>query len=234
MKKLLSTVFLLLGVLVMVNAASYNSPSGDFALIKGGTFTMGSSESEDWRSNDEVQHRVSVAPFYMAKYEVTQKLWREVTGKNPSSFTGDTLPVESITWLEAIEFCNALSRRDGRTPVYAISNGGSTVSWNREANGYRLPTEAEWEYAARAGTTTPFYSRKVPGADDVNFYGHYPYQIEQNYFHDEVLETRPGIYRGKTLPVGSFAPNPNGLYDIYGNVGEWCFDYYGDTELHPQ
>ena len=74
MKKLLSTVFLLLGVLVMVNAASYNSPSGDFALIKGGSFTMGSPESEDWRSNDEVQHRVSVAPFYMAKYEVTQKL----------------------------------------------------------------------------------------------------------------------------------------------------------------
>lgn len=151
-----------------------------------------------------------------------------MTGKNPSSFTGDTLPVESITWLEAVEFCNALSRRDGRIPVYTISDGGSTVSWNREANGYRLPTEAEWEYAARAGTTTPFYSRKVPGADDVNFYGHYPYQIEQNYFHDEVLETRPGVYRGKTLPVGSFAPNPNGLYDIYGNVGEWCFDYYGD------
>ena len=212
----------------MANAASYSSPSNDFVLIKGGTFTMGSPESEDWRSNDEVQHRVSIASFYMAKYEVTQKLWREVTGKNPSSFSGDTLPVESITWLEAVEFCNALSRRDGRTPVYTISDGGATVSWNREANGYRLPTEAEWEYAARAGTTTPFYSKKVPGADDVNFYGHYPYQIEQNYFHDEVLETRPGVYRGKTLAVGSFAASPNGLYDIYGNVGEWCFDYYGE------
>ena len=212
----------------MANAASYSSPSNDFVLIKGGTFTMGSPESEDWRSNDEVQHRVTVASFYMAKYEVTQKLWREVTGKNPSSFSGDTLPVESITWLEAVEFCNALSRRDGRTPVYTISDGGATVSWNREANGYRLPTEAEWEYAARAGTTTPFYSKKVPGADDVNFYGHYPYQIEQNYFHDEVLETRPGVYRGKTLVVGSFDPSPNGLYDIYGNVGEWCFDYYGE------
>ena len=209
-------------------ATTFPAPSADFVLINGGTFQMGSPASEDWRSNDEEQHRVTVAPFYMAKYEVTQKLWCEVTGKNPSNFSGDNLPVESVSWLEAVEFCNALSRRDGRTPAYTVADGGSTVSWNRAANGYRLPTEAEWEYAARAGTTTPFYSRKVPGADEVNFYGHYPYQIEQNYFNDEVLETRPGVYRGKTVAVGSFAPNPNGLYDIYGNVGEWCFDYYGD------
>ena len=194
---------------------------------------MGSPESEDWRSNDEAQHRVTLASFYMAKFEVTQKEWREITGKNPSNFTGDKLPVESITWLEAIEFCNALSKRDGCTPVYTIADGGNTVTWNRSADGYRLPTEAEWEYAARAGSTTPFYSRKVPGAEDVNFYGHYPYQIEQNYFNDEVLETRPGVYRGKTLEVGSFKANPNGLYDIYGNVGEWCFDYYGDYPSPP-
>lgn len=106
--------------------------------------------------------------------------------------------------------------------------GGTAVSWDRTANGFRLPTEAEWEYAARAGTTTLFYSRKVPGADDVNFYGHYPYQIAQNYFNDSALETRPGVYRGKTVAVGSFSANPNGLYDIYGNVDEWCFDFYGD------
>ena len=228
MKKLFSAIFLSLGVLFMAGAANYNSPSDNFVLIKGGSFTMGSPESEDWRSNDETQHRVTLASFYMAKFEVTQKEWREITGKNPSNFTGDKLPVESITWLEAVEFCNVLSKRDGRTPVYTITDGGNTVTWNRSANGYRLPTEAEWEYAARAGSTTPFYSRKVPGAEDVNFYGHYPYQIEQNYFNDDVLETRPGIYRGKTLDVGSFKPNPNGLYDIYGNVGEWCFDYYGD------
>lgn len=226
MKKLVFMLIFLVFAL-QSNAKEIPAPPKDFVLIKGGTFMMGSPENEDWRSNDETQHKVTVASFYMAKYEVTQKLWREVTGKNPSSFTGDNLPVENVTWLEAVEFCNALSKREGKTPAYSVKDGGQTIVWDRGADGYRLPTEAEWEYAARAGTKTPFYSKKVPGADDVNFYGHYPYQIEQNYFNDEVLETKPGVYLGKTLAVGSFSPNPNGLYDIYGNVGEWCFDYYG-------
>ena len=204
MKKLISSILLTLGILTMANAKDYAAPSSDFVLVKGGSFTMGSPETEDWRSNDETQYRVTISSFYMSKYEVSQKLWHEVTGKNPGNFTGDTLPVESITWLEAVEFCNALSRRDRRNPCYTVGANGATVTWHREANGYRLPTEAEWEYAARAGTTTPFYSRKVPGADDVNFYGHYLYQIDQNYFNDEVLETRPDVYRGKTFPVGSF------------------------------
>lgn len=219
---------LLTGAIVAFSAAAQKNPPADFVLIQGGAFQMGSPESEDWRSNDETLHRVTVAPFYLARHEVTQKAYREVTGKNPSTFSGDDLPVESVTWLEAVEFCNALSLREGRTPAYTVSSGGVQVAWNRGANGYRLPTEAEWECAARAGTTTPFYSRKTPGADDVNFYGHYPYQIEQNYFNDSVLETRPGVYRARTLAVESFAPNPNGLYDVYGNVGEWCFDYYAD------
>lgn len=219
---------LLTGAFMMISASAQKNPPADFVLIQGGAFQMGSPESEDWRSNDETLHRVTIAPFYLAKHEVTQKIYREVTGKNPSTFSGDDLPVESVTWLEAVEFCNALSLREGRTPAYTVSGSGAQVAWNRGANGYRLPTEAEWECAARAGTTTPFYSRKTPGADDVNFYGHYPYQIEQNYFNDSVLETRPGVYRARTLAVGSFAPNPNGLYDVYGNVGEWCFDYYAD------
>ena len=125
MKKLISSILLALGVLTMANAVEYNAPSSDFVLIMGGSFTMGSPENEDWRSNDETQHRVTVASFYMSKYEVTQKHYSEVTGKNPSSFNGDKLPVESITWLEAVEFCNALSKRDGRTPVYTISGSGT-------------------------------------------------------------------------------------------------------------
>lgn len=124
MKKLSAFLITLLGMFTIAAAATFSTPGSDFALIKGGTFSMGSPESEDWRSNDETQHSVTVASFYMAKFEVTQKEWREITGKNPSNFTGDKLPVESVTWLEAIEFCNALSKRDGRTPVYAITDGG--------------------------------------------------------------------------------------------------------------
>ena len=115
MKKIFFSIFITLGLIMMTHAATYKAPNADFVLIKGGTFTMGSPESEDWRSNDETQHSVTVSSFYMAKFEVTQKEWREITGKNPSSFSGDNLPVESVTWLEAVEFCNALSKRDGRT-----------------------------------------------------------------------------------------------------------------------
>ena len=212
----------------MISAAAQGNPPADFVLIQGGTFQMGSPESEDWRSDDETLHRVTLSPFYLAKHEVTQRLYREVTGKSPSAFSGDDLPVESVSWLDAVEFCNALSLREGRAPAYTVREGGAQVEWNRSADGYRLPTEAEWEFAARAGTATPFYTQKAPGADDVNFYGRYPYQIEQNYFNDSVLETRPGVYREKTVAAGSFKPNPNGLHDIYGNVGEWCFDYYAD------
>ena len=113
MKKLTTILLTIIGLFTMLYAANYNAPSSNFVLIKGGSFTMGSPESEDWRSNDETQHRVTIASFYMAKFEATQKQWLEITGKNPSNFTGDKLPVESITWLEAIEFCNALSKRDG-------------------------------------------------------------------------------------------------------------------------
>lgn len=190
---------------------------------------MGSPETELQRGDDETQHNVTLDSFYIARYEVTQKEYEEIMGENPSNFKGENLPVESVTWYDAIEYCNKLSEKEGLTLVYTIN--GENVSWDRSANGYRLPTEAEWEYAARAGTTTPFNTEDSIGAEEANFYGHYPYGIEENYFSQENLETKPGEYRQETVEVGSFSPNKWGLYDIHGNVREWCFDYYGKYDL---
>lgn len=204
----------------------------NFVLIKGGTFQMGSSESEAWRSADETQHTVTVSDFYMSKYELTQKEYEEITGSNPSNFSGEDLPLENISWLDAVAYCNARSEKDGLIPVYTID--GQNVSWDRSANGYRLPTEAEWEYACRAGTTTPFYMENSPSAEDANYYGHYPYEIEDNYFSQGNLEVKPGEYRQTTVPVDSFSENPYGLYNMHGNVSEWVWDYYGEYPADEQ
>ena len=196
-----------------------------FALLEGGTFRMGSPEDENWRIDDETPHAVKVAAFYIDPYETTQAEWQDVMGSDPSTFTGEKLPVENISWLDAVQFANAKSEAAGLTPAYAID--GESVTWNRAADGYRLPTEAEWEYACRAGTATPFNLERSLDANDANFYGHYPYEIEENYFDDSVLQARPGQYRGETVAVGGFTPNAWGLYDMHGNVNEWCWDWYG-------
>ncbi len=201
-----------------------------FVLIEGGSFLMGSPDSENWRIDDETQHEASVASFFMDPCETTQKEYARVTGEYPSAFDGDELPVENISWLDAVRYANAKSEDAGLTPVYEISAQG--VTWDLSADGYRLPTEAEWEYACRAGTTTPFYTEKSISAAEANFYGHYPYEIEENYFNSSVLEAKPGEYRQKTVAVGSFEPNAWGLYDMHGNVNEWCWDYYGAYDLN--
>ena len=195
-------------------------------LVEGGSFTMGSPNDEPWRSGDETAHPVELSDFYIAAREVTQAEWEAVMNGNPSAFKGPNLPVESVTWLDAVAFCNAKSEADGLAPAYAIA--GDAVTWNQASDGWRLPTEAEWEYACRAGSAAPFSGRASIGPDEANFYGHYPYNIEQNYFTQEKLEVKPGQYRQRTTPVGSFAPNALGLYDMHGNVGEWCWDTYGE------
>jgi len=179
--------------------------------IKGGTFTMGSPAKEPTRREDEVQHKVTVSGFYMSKYEVTQEEYQAVMGTNPSHFKGDNLPVETVSWYDAIEYCNRMSQIAGLTPAYTIN--GNNVTWNRNANGYRLPTEAEWEYACRAGTTTA-YNTGAKISDNTGWY-----------------EENSG---GKIHPVGQKPPNAWGLYDMHGNVFEWCWDWYGDYSSGSQ
>ncbi|MDR1220464.1 MAG: SUMF1/EgtB/PvdO family nonheme iron enzyme [Treponema sp.] len=204
--------------------------SAGFVLVPAGTFTMGSPSTEVDRYSDETQHSVTISkPFYIGKYEVTQKEWVEVMGGNPSRFKGDNLPVENVSWYDAIEYCNKRSAREGLTPAYTIdktrSDGNNSsgydnvkwvVTWNRSANGYRLPTEAEWELACRAGTTAPFYTGSNITTSHANYDGNYPYN-----------NNAKGVYRQRTWAVGSGTPNPWGLYDMSGNVWEWCWDWYG-------
>ena len=238
-------VVIIVGVIFAIsnreNSRTNNSSSGEIinntvevgedglVFINGGSFEMGSPETEMQRETDETQHEVTVSDFYIGKYEVTQSEYEEVIGENPSNFKGENLPVENVSWYDAIEYCNRLSEQEGLTPVYTID--GENVSWDRSANGYRLPTEAEWEYAARAGTTTSFNTENSISDEEANYYGHYPYGIEENYFSQENLETEPGEYRQTTVAVNSFSPNKWGLYNIHGNVAEWCFDYYGEYDL---
>ena len=208
------------------------TPPEDFVLVSGGTFQMGSPESEPWRSEDETAHTVTLSDFYISRYELTQIEYWTVTGGTPSTFSGDDLPVEGVSWLDAITYCNTRSSLEGLTPAYVVD--GQSISWDRSANGYRLPTEAEWEYACRAGTDTPFNTETSISAEEANYWGDYPYLIEDNYFSQGNLETKPGVYRQTTTAVGSFEPNALGLYDMHGNVGEWVWDWYGAYETGEQ
>ena len=182
-----------------------NSIGGKLVLIRPGRFDMGSPASEAERKMNEPQHTVILTKhFYMGAYEVTQAEWKTVMGSNPSYFKGDKLPVEMVSWIDCQAFFRKLTERDRKAKRIP-------VGW-----AYRLPTESEREYACRAGTTTPFHYGHSLDSSQANIKGDGPYG-----------KGKKGVNREKTMPVGSFKPNAWGLYDMHGNVYEWCHDYWG-------
>jgi formylglycine-generating enzyme required for sulfatase activity len=166
--------------------------------VPGGRFVMG-----DPTEVDAPPHEVVVSPFYIDRYLVTQAEYQRVMGENPSRWKGPTNPVEQIRWSDAVRYCNRRSELERRRPCYDLK----TWECNFEADGYRLPTEAEWECACRAGTTTAYFF-----GDDPAKLGDYAW-IDRN-------------SGGHPRPVGQKQPNPWGLYDVCGNVWEWCNDFY--------
>ena len=208
---------------VWKQARYFSEPVGngidlEMVYIPGGSFIMGSPDTEkksDWSQGKEVpQHEVIVQPFYMGKYQVTQGQWRAVAtlpkierdlNPEPFRFKGENRPVEQVSWYDAIEFCGRLSKATGKE--------------------YRLPSEAEWEYACRAGTRTPFHYGETITSELAN------YDASEYTYASEAA----GEYRRETTPVGSFPPNSFGLYDMHGNVWEWCADpWHGNYEGAPK
>lgn len=177
----------------------------DLVAVPGGRFRMGAAPGEANAARRESPARsVRVAPFFLSKYPITQIQWRAVAAlpqvkrplpPQPASFRSDARPVETVSWHDAVEFCDRLSLKTGRL--------------------YRLPSEAEWEYACRAGTTTPYACGSTLTTNLANYDGRTTY-----------AQARPGRFRDRTTVVGSFLPNRFGLYDLHGNVWEWCADVW--------
>lgn len=236
------TFFLCILTLLLV----YSTPKevtiiNGFVLVEGGDFIAGSPANEFLRYSKggiEDQKNISVNAFYLSQYEVTQKEYAEIMGNNPSTFIGDNVPVHNVTWYDAINFCNRKSLKQGLEPVYKITNDKIdefdrtepfqwlyindylTVETNKLANGYRLPTSFEWEYACRAGTKTAFSTGNKITTSQANYSG-------QEYSLNTCMEE---FDRGHPVAVGTFKPNAWQLFDMHGNVAEWCQDDYPNFE----
>src|SRR4028118_2349474 len=173
----------------------------EMVYIPGGTFMMGSPPTKERRAHwENPQHQVTVPAFYAGKYPITYAQWQALRGKNSSDVKRDKRPVVNVSWLGAVEFCGQVSQKTGKQ--------------------YRLLSEAEWEYACRAGTTTPFHFGETITPNLVNYDGNSPY-----------ANAPKGVYRQQATDVGSFPPNAFGLYDMHGSVSEWCSDRWHENYI---
>ena len=228
-------VFLSIAILFLVSACSQAEPQkGDeLVFVRGGTF-------KNTKSN-YFEQNVNLSNFYIGKYEVTQKEWVNVMGSNPSQFVGDDLPVEMVSWYDVIEYCNLKSIIEGLEPFYNIDKSKKdpnnqsendhlkwTVTMNEQANGYRLPTEAEWEYAASGGQLSKSY--KYSGSNEGEDVAWYFRNAGDQYLSGDWNWPMIENNNNRTKPIGKKKPNELGLYDMSGNVREWCWSWYGEDE----
>ena len=230
-------------VIFMIIACSKEQPGNtgisdktpdNFVLIEGGTFV-------NTKSN-LYGKGATIPDFYISKYEVTQKEWSEIMGNNPSQFQGDSLPVEMVSWYDCVEYCNKRSMNEGLQPYYKIEKNKKdphnktdidsvkwTVTVNAGADGYRLPTEAEWEFAASGGKTSK--SHTYSGSDELGEVAWYWRNSGDTILTGGWLWPAIENNHCKPKPVGSKKPNELGLYDMTGNVREWCEDWYEDFNM---
>jgi sulfatase modifying factor 1 len=210
-------------------------PQENLVFVLGGTF----------KNTESNYYGKSVPSFYIGKFEVTQKEWVEVMGSNPSKFKGDNLPVEMVSWYDCVEYCNKRSIKEGLRPYYNIDRNKKdphnesdtddikwTVTANTGANGYRLPTEAEWEYAARGGQMSRSYI--YSGSDSLDEAGWYWRNSGDEYLRGFWARSVIENNHNQTQPVGGRESNELGLYDMSGNVREWCWDWYESNGTEPQ